>query len=141
MRALNCLLRRRAELHGDAEAPDVEPPRVVEVAPAEIQRDVGTVRLDDEGMDDRIALLQLTIADHDRCLAVCGPEDPTTMVAISWLAHAHAALDQMDSQVDEGWRLASDAAEGLAELLGPDAPDALMADRVRTWIGGLDRGA
>ncbi|MGL5823389.1 MAG: hypothetical protein ACRCYU_00770 [Nocardioides sp.] len=63
-----------------------------------------------------------------------GPDHPDTLRALCRLAQATAMLDQLDAQLDAAAALAADAAEGLADELGANHPDAVLAAVVRAWI-------
>lgn len=100
----------------------------------------GQIRLDDEHMDERIAVLEAAMRVYDVRLAALGPDDAATMVAVGHLAHAHAALDQFDGQYEEAWVLIDDATTGLELTLGTGDAATVAADEVRTWIAGLGSG-
>jgi Tetratricopeptide repeat len=134
-RLLTTLLRQAGEPAATAPVPAVLEAEVVEVLPAGME--LGEIRLDDERMDERIELLDLAIQVYDARLAAHGPDDPKTMAAVCYLAHAHAALGQMDRQVEEAWTLIDDAAEGLESILGTDDPAARTADELRSWIASI----
>ncbi len=114
------------------------PLAVVEEAPA-LPDGVrpGDIRLDDEDMDERIALFELANTYYDTQLGQFGSDATQTSVAICYLAHALAALDQMDVQFDQAWALIDDAAEGLEIDLGPEDPASRAADAIRRWIAAL----
>ncbi|WP_035851002.1 tetratricopeptide repeat protein [Kitasatospora azatica] len=103
----------------------------------------GQIRLDDELMDERIAVLEAAIRVYDVRLAALGPDDVATMIAVGHLAHAHAALDQFDGQYEEAWVLIDDATTGLELTLGTGDAATVAADEVRTWVASLgsDRDA
>jgi hypothetical protein len=88
-------------------------------------------------MDERVALLELASAYYDTQLAQSGPDAIRTSVAVCYLAHALAALDQMDIQFDQAWALIDDAAEGLQIGLGPGDPATRAADAICRWIAAL----
>ncbi|MEW1719756.1 toll/interleukin-1 receptor domain-containing protein [Streptomyces sp. NPDC093109] len=100
----------------------------------------GQIRLDDERMDERIAVLEAAIRVYDARLAALGPDDVATMTAVGHLAHAHAALDQFDGQYEEAWVLIDDATTGLELTLGTGDAATVAADGVRIWIAGLGSG-
>jgi tetratricopeptide (TPR) repeat protein len=128
----------RAELDGrNAGPPSASPAELVEAQPPGL--DLAEVSLEDEGMDDRLDTLELAIRRYEVQLEAYGPDAVEAMVAVSHLAHAHAALGQFDGQVDEAWALADDAAEGLAVMLGSADPAAVLADRIRTEVARLRR--
>ena len=129
--------------HADAAPPGSAPLGVVEETPA-LPDGVhpGQIRLDADDMDERIALLELASIYYDTQLAQSsGPDATRTSVAVCYLAHALATLDQMDVQFDEAWTLIDDAAEGLEIDLGPDDPASQAADSIRRWIAALGPGA
>lgn len=128
--------------HVGAAPPGSAPLGIVEEAPA-LPNGVqpGQIRLDDEDMDERVALLELASTYYDTQLAQSGPDATRTSVAVCYLAHALAALDQMDVQFDQAWTLIDDAAEGLEIGLGPDDPATRAADAIRRWIAALGPGA
>jgi hypothetical protein len=134
-RALRLLLAALLRAPGDMPPATAPTAQLVEVLPADV--DLGEVRLDDERMDERIELFELASQVYDARLAALGPDDPVTMTAVCYLAHAHAALGQMDRQVDEAWALIDDAADGLSVALGPTDPAAELADQLRAWIAGI----
>jgi tetratricopeptide (TPR) repeat protein len=137
---LNRLLQAEAGEHHDGNnggAGDPGTTEVVEAVPPELE--LVTVRLDDDDMDARVDTLTLAASRYDTALAACGPDAVETMIAVSRLAHAHAALDQFDVQTEQAWVLADDAAEGLTVLLGAGHPAAVLADRIRTEIARLQR--
>ncbi|MEU6198633.1 toll/interleukin-1 receptor domain-containing protein [Streptomyces sp. NPDC047061] len=126
--------------HGE---PETVPARfatteVAETLPAGLAP--GQIRLDDEHMDERIAVLEAAMRVYDVRLAALGPDDVATMIAVGHLAHAHAALDQFDGQYEEAWVLIDDATTGLELTLGTGDAATVTADEVRTWIAGLGSG-
>jgi tetratricopeptide (TPR) repeat protein len=128
--------------HAGAAPPGSAPLSVVEEAPAlpdGVQP--GQIRLDDEDMGERIALLELANTYYDSQLAQFGSDATRTSVAVCYLAHALAALDQMDVQFDQAWTLIDDAAEGLEIDLGPGDPASRAADAIRRWITALGPSA
>jgi hypothetical protein len=95
------------------------------------------VRLDADDMDQRIELFEFASAHYDRHRQRSGSDSTDTALAICYLAHATAALDQMDLQFDQAWALIDNAADGLEDDLGPRHPASVAADRVRRWIAAL----
>lgn len=95
------------------------------------------IRLDADDMDERIELFGLASTYYDRQLKRSGSDSTDTALALCYLAHATAALDQMDLQFDQAWVLIDNAAEGLEDDHGPDHPDTVAADRIRRWIASL----
>ncbi|TCO55822.1 tetratricopeptide repeat protein [Actinocrispum wychmicini] len=109
--------------------------QVVDVLPAGLELD--GIRLDRARADELDQLHERARDHYDQCYAEFGPDDARTMVAVCYLAHAHAAIDQLDQQADEAWILIDDAAQGLHETLGPDAPETRAAWRLHEWIAGI----
>jgi tetratricopeptide (TPR) repeat protein len=138
-RILASLLREEGvNAPGTAAPARTETIEVVEVLPAGM--DLGRIRLDDERMDQRIERLQLAIRVYDERLATYGPDDPATMIAVCYLAHAQAVLDQFDDQIEQAWVLIDDATAGLELTLGPDDPSTRAADELRRWISTVGTG-
>jgi hypothetical protein len=118
--------------HGPSQGGDWSGAEPVEILPAVMT--LGTVRLDADDMDQRIADHDLAGAWQEHCVATSGPDAPVTMVAVCYLAHAHALLDQFDAQIHGAWALVNDAAQGLELDLGPAHPTSIAADQLLTWI-------
>jgi hypothetical protein len=141
LRSLRSLLIAHLRDLGEA-PPDAEPIGAVEPVPA-LPDGVrpAEIRLDADDMDDRLELFELATTYYDRQLILSGSDSTDTAVAICYLAHATAALDQMDLQFDEAWALIDNGAEALADDLGPGHPAGVAADEVRRWITilGADR--
>jgi len=127
------------QLRGLGEAPpDTEPVRAVEPAP-DLPDGVRPedIRLDADDMDERIEVFEFASTYYDRQVERSGTESTDTALAIGYLAHATAALDQMDLQFDEASALIDNAAEGLEDDCGPTHPATVAADQVRRWIATL----
>jgi hypothetical protein len=137
LRSLRSLLIEH--LRGLEEAPpDAEPIGTVEQAPA-LPDGVRPeqIRLDADDMDERVELFDFASAYYDRQMQRSGQDSTDTALAICYLSHATAALDQMDLQFDQAWPLIDNAAEGLEDDLGPRHPATMAADDVRRWIASL----
>ncbi|MFE2070599.1 tetratricopeptide repeat protein [Streptomyces sp. NPDC059467] len=141
-RLLASLLARDGEqappLQPDTTSARFATTEVADTLPAGLEP--GQIRLDDERMDERIAVLDAAMRVYDIRLAAHGPDDVATMTAVGHLAHALAALDQFDDQYEEAWVLVDDATTGLELALGTDDDATAAADEVRTWIAGLGSG-
>jgi tetratricopeptide (TPR) repeat protein len=137
LRSLRSLLIENLRSAGEA------PPDAERVSPVEeaITLPYGVrpedIRLDADDMDQRIELFEFASTHYDRHLQRSGADSTDTALAISYLAHATAALDQMDAQFDQAWALIDNAAEGLEHDLGPDDPATAAADGIRRWIASL----
>ena len=141
LRSLRSLLIAHLRDMGEA-SPDSEAIAVAEPAlalPDGIRPE--EIRLDADDMDVRLELFDLATTYYDRQLKLSGSDSTDTALAICYLAHATAALDQMDLQFDEAWALIDNGAEALADDLGPNHPASVAADEVRRWITilGADR--
>jgi tetratricopeptide (TPR) repeat protein len=137
LRSLRSLLIEHLRGLGEA-PPDAEPIGTVEQAPA-LPDGVRPeqIRLDADDMDERVELFDFASTYYDRQRQRSGTDSTDTALAICYLAHATAALDQMDLQFDEAWPLIDNAAEGLEDDLGPRDPASAAADEVRRWIASL----
>jgi tetratricopeptide (TPR) repeat protein len=137
LRSLRSLLIEHLRGLGEA-PPDTDPIGTIELAPTlpEGIRPEG-IRLDADDMDERIELFNLASTYYDRQLKRSGENSTDTALAICYLAHATAALDQMDLQFDEAWNLIDNAAEGLEDDFGPGHPATVAADELRRWIASL----
>ncbi|GIM95511.1 hypothetical protein Ato02nite_073040 [Paractinoplanes toevensis] len=137
LRSLRSLLIEQLRRAGSAPA-GAEPLGVLEPAatlPDGVRPE--DVRLDADDMDERAELFEFASTHYDQQVKLSGTDSTDTALAIGYLAHATAALDQMDIQFDEAWALIDNAADGLAEDLGPDHPAGVAADLVRRWIATL----
>ncbi|MCZ7424142.1 toll/interleukin-1 receptor domain-containing protein [Micromonospora sp. WMMA1949] len=137
LRSLRSLLIEHLRGLGEA-PPDAEPIGTVEQAPA-LPDGVRPeqVRLDADDMDERVELFDFASTYYDRQVKRSGEDSTDSALAICYLAHATAALDQMDLQFDQAWPLIDNAAEGLEDDLGPGHPASVAADEVRQWIATL----
>ncbi|GAB3967033.1 hypothetical protein [Plantactinospora veratri] len=137
LRSLRSLLIEH--LRGLGGAPlDTEPITAVEQAlalPDGVRPE--EIRLDADDMDERLKLFDFASTYYDRQFKRSGENSTDTARAICYLAHATAALDQMDLQFDEAWALGDNAAEGLEDDVGPNHPATVAADKIRRWIASL----
>ncbi|MBT8227537.1 MAG: toll/interleukin-1 receptor domain-containing protein [Dactylosporangium sp.] len=118
--------------------PDAEPLATIEQAlalPDGVRPE--EIRLDAEDMDERVELFNFASTYYDRQAKLSGEDSTDTALAICYLAHATAALDQMDLQFDQAWVLIDNAAEGLEDDLSTGRPASVAADEVRRWIASL----
>ncbi|MBF6290039.1 hypothetical protein IU436_26595 [Nocardia farcinica] len=95
------------------------------------------IRLDRDGVDDEIDLVEYALALHEHLAAVYGNEDPRTLVGRSYLAYALAFANHLDAQLESAEALAQDAYEGLADATeaGKARPrDARTAELIYRWI-------
>jgi hypothetical protein len=132
LRLLLGTIRRGPDPTTNGDAPIAE---VAEALPDWL--DSAEIRLDHERTDELIDLHQLALEVWEARLAAAGPDDPDTMLAVCYLAHAHAALNQFDRQVDDAWVLINDSLEGLAQELGSEAYPTRVAQRLHDWIAGI----
>jgi tetratricopeptide (TPR) repeat protein len=98
---------------------------------------LGKVRLDDLTMDERVENFELAAAVHESMVGIHGPEHPETLVCRCLLAHALAAMNQLDRQFEDALIIVQDALEGLTEELGPYDPRTRMARSLMEWIKNL----
>ncbi len=99
--------------------------------------ELGEVRLDDLAMDDKVEILQLALESHEQQVAELGPDAPASLRFLCYVAHALAAVNQMDRQVQDSLELIEDAAAGLDEQLGVPPEDRRTAQRLLDWIRSL----
>jgi tetratricopeptide (TPR) repeat protein len=135
--ALRSLHNLLIGLGGASGAPDPErqPPVAVAAGAVCPDAEVLTPLEDfDANTDRRVALFELAHRGHEAGVASFGPDAPGTMMALCRLAHATAALRQLETQIDDAVMLIDDASDGLRESLGANHPDAVLAERLREWI-------
>jgi hypothetical protein len=104
--------------------------------PAGVQAD--GVRLDGEHADLLVEIVELAAAFADQ-EAAHGPADPRALRAKVLLAHALAAADQIDGQVDDALIIVVDSRDGLEEAAArtPDrvrSYDLAVAESIHHWI-------
>ncbi|WP_433726513.1 hypothetical protein ACQP0C_33390 [Nocardia sp. CA-129566] len=98
---------------------------------------VDGVRLDGDGVDDEIELIEAAMALHAQRADAYGDEDPRTLVGRGYLAYALAFADHLDGQLEAAAALAQDAYEGLADAAetGDAGPhDVRIANLIYEWI-------
>ncbi|MET9357458.1 toll/interleukin-1 receptor domain-containing protein [Streptomyces sp. NPDC006617] len=132
----HCLIARQHALPptGSAAPPAARP---VEVLPAGLT--AGGVRLDAHDMDLRVETFELACAVHETSAPdpLEGDEQVRALVVQCWLAHATAAMDQLDAQFDAALAIAEDAEILLVQELGRDHETAVGASTLRGWLEQL----
>ncbi|MFJ9566886.1 hypothetical protein ACIRQQ_43485 [Streptomyces fuscichromogenes] len=119
----------------DATAPN--PP-----VPSELPPGAGPegVRLEGDHVDLLAETLERAVELQGEETASYGPDHPRALLATCLLAHALAAADQLDGQLEAAQVLIDDAHDGLVELAmspGAVAPDAVrIAEALHQWIHG-----
>ncbi|MFF7546449.1 tetratricopeptide repeat protein [Streptomyces canus] len=136
----HCLMARQQALSPAGSAAQPAAPqsaRPVEVLPAGLSP--GGVRLDAQDMDLRVETFELACALHESLAPdpLDGDEQVKALVVQCWLAHATAAMDQMDAQFDAALAIAEDAETLLVQELGRDHEAAVGASALRDWIERL----
>ncbi|MBK3644589.1 hypothetical protein [Streptomyces sp. MBT33] len=98
------------------------------------------VRLDEDHVDLLAEALERAVALQEEETTSHGPDHPRALLATCLLAHALAAADQLDGQLEAAQVLIDDAHDGLVELaMSPGAvdPDAVrISEALHGWIHG-----
>ena len=94
----------------------------------------GSIRLDGEHTDLLADTLAMAVELQERQTEAFGPDDPRALMSTVLLAHALAAADQMDGQIETARVLVEDAREGLAEESGVSSTDMTIAMAVHHWV-------
>ena len=117
-------------------------------APGDLPAGTGPegVRLAGDHVDLLVTALERAVALQETETANHGPDHPRAMLATCLLAHALAAADQLDGQLEAAQVLIDDAHDGLVELAaGPPGavdPDSVrIAEALHQWIQGLGEGS
>ncbi|MFC9031391.1 hypothetical protein [Streptomyces arboris] len=110
--------------------------------PSELPSETGPegVRLEGDHVGLLAEALERAVALQAEETSSHGPDHPRALLATCLLAHALAAADQLDGQLEAAQVLIDDAHDGLVELaVSPGAvdPDALrIAEALHRWIHG-----
>lgn len=96
-----------------------------------------TARLDDPVMDSRVATFELACRIHESAAALAGDASVEALWYRCLLAHATAALDQLDRQYEDALVLIEDAVAGLVEALSAHHERTRAAGLLREWIEEL----
>jgi hypothetical protein len=113
-------------------------------SPSELPDGLGpeNVRLDGDHAELFGEVVPLAVRLQDRETVAFGPDHPRAMRATVLLAHALAAADQLDGQLEHARILVEDAREGLADWAARaphevEPADLEIAETVHHWILGL----
>ncbi|HLI77789.1 MAG TPA: toll/interleukin-1 receptor domain-containing protein [Acidobacteriaceae bacterium] len=119
--------------------PDGLPADRSELAQYPLPPDVvtGTIRLDDPMTDWRVENFELACRVHEAQVHRTGDDSEESLLCRCLLAHATAALGQMDRQYDDALVLLQDSVEGLAEQLSSHHAYTRLAQRLSGWVEEL----
>lgn len=136
VRALTVILR--AGLRADDADPATDflvGPVLAEELPEDVAPD--SIRLEGEHTEQLADAVTMAVELQERETQVFGPDHPRALIATVLLAHALAAADQLDGQLETARVLVEDARDGLSEVDGANPTDRTIAKLVHHWV--LDR--
>ncbi|MBP2327223.1 tetratricopeptide (TPR) repeat protein [Kibdelosporangium banguiense] len=107
--------------------------------PVPIEVDLGEVRLDGDQADLLSEIIVMAVEWQDAQVARYGPDDPHALRASMVLAHALAAADQYDGQIEDALTIIQESRDGLAEAAArtPDTVepyDLEIAEILHHWM-------
>jgi hypothetical protein len=107
---------------------------LVRADPSQPGFDLGEVRLDDDAMDDYVETLELALASHERQVAEYGPDALASLLSLCHVAHALAAVNQFDRQIEDALEQIECAAQGLESQFGVRSESRRSAQVLLAWI-------
>lgn len=133
IRALTIILR--TGLSADESSQDGEflaSPVPVDELPQDVDPD--SIRLEGDHAERLAEALSLAVELQERETQAFGPDHPRALMSTVLLAHALAAADQMDGQLEAARVLVEDARDGLLEIEEANATDRAIAETVHHWV-------
>jgi hypothetical protein len=97
----------------------------------------GTIRLDDPMTDWRVENFELACHVHETQIHRSGDDSEESLLCQCLLAHATAALGQMDRQYDDAQVLLQDSLAGLVEQLSSHHAYTRLARHLSEWVQQL----
>lgn len=133
IRALTIILR--AGLSADESRQDAEflaGPVPVDELPEGVDPD--SIRLEGDHTERLADAVSMAVELQERETQAFGPDHPRALMSTVLLAHALAAANQMDGQIETTRALVEDARDGLLETEGVNATDRAIAETVHHWV-------
>ena len=96
--------------------------------------DPGSIRMDGEHAELLAEAVTMAVELQERETRAFGPDDLRALMSTVLLAHALAAADQLDGQIQTARVLVEDARDGLAEADGGNPTDLAIAQAVHHWV-------